>query len=73
MPEQQKVPEEEKKLARGLTKTEHIALILETCKNKDMFGDISREQVVYILATADHESGHFLPIYNLVEKENKKS
>ncbi len=74
IPEQEeKKPEEEKKLARGLTKTEHIALILETCKNKDIFGDIGREQVAYILATADHESGHFLPIYNLVEKENRKS
>lgn len=70
IPEQQKVPEEEKKLARGLTKREHIALIRDACKKLKV---IIEEQIAYILATADHESGHFLPIYNLVEKENRKS
>lgn len=70
VPEQQKKPEEEKKLARGLTRREHIALINNACEQLKV---TDKGQIAYILATAEHESGHFLPIYNLVERENRKS
>lgn len=56
IPEQQKVREEEKKLAQGLTKREHVALIYGACKKLNV---TNKEQIAYILATAEHESDDF--------------
>lgn len=56
IPEQQKVPEEEKKLWNWMTKTENYNLIKKTCED---WGVTDKNQIAYILATAEHESDMF--------------
>jgi hypothetical protein len=56
IPEQQKVPEEEKKLKNWMTKTENYNLIKKTCED---WGVTDKNQIAYILATAEHESDMF--------------
>lgn len=54
--EPEKKPEEKKKLAQGLTKREHVTLIYDACKKLNV---TAKEQIAYILATAEHESDDF--------------
>ena len=47
---------QERKLAQGMTRNEHISLILQLCNN---FNITDSAQRAYILATAEHESDKF--------------